>query len=108
LNRYFPLDVGVAGSGDVAVASDDRTPFDRPAARSGAWMKTPIAAGVGSDGKVLPSSPEDNEVIAMQAGRELWRQSSLPRRSPPFVAGERVFILAADRSVNADGQTGEL
>ncbi|WP_196864174.1 MULTISPECIES: outer membrane protein assembly factor BamB [unclassified Polaromonas] len=107
----FPLDVGVAGSG-VAVASDDGTValFDAQTGRE-VWrlaLKTPIAAGVGSDGKVLAVITKDNEVIAMQAGRELWRQKLTAQAfTAPFVAGERVFVLAADRSVNAfDGQTG--
>ena len=107
----FPLDVGVAGNG-VAVASDDGTValLDAQTGRE-VWrlaLKTPIAAGVGSDGKVLAVVTKDNEVIAMQAGRELWRQKITAQAfTAPFVAGERVFVLAADRSVNAfDGQTG--
>ena len=107
----FPLDVGVAGNG-VAVASDDGTValLDAQTGRD-VWrlaLKTPIAAGVGSDGKVLAVVTKDNEVIAMQAGRELWRQKlNAQAFTAPFVAGERVFVLAADRSVNAfDGQTG--
>ena len=107
----FPLDVGIAGNG-VAVASDDGTValLDAQTGRD-VWrlaLKTPIAAGVGSDGKVLAVVTKDNEVIAMQAGRELWRQKlNAQAFTAPFVAGERVFVLAADRSVNAfDGQTG--
>ncbi len=107
----FPLDVGVTGNG-VAVASDDGTValLDAQTGRD-VWrlaLKTPIAAGVGSDGKVLAVVTKDNEVIAMQAGRELWRQKLTAQAfTAPFVAGERVFVLAADRSVNAfDGQTG--
>ena len=107
----FPLDVGVSGNG-VAVASDDGTValLDGQTGRD-VWrlaLKTPIAAGVGSDGKVLAVVSKDNEVIAMQAGRELWRQKLTAQAfTAPFVAGERVFVLAADRTVNAfDGQTG--
>ena len=107
----FPLDVGVAGNG-IAVASDDGTVALLNASTGrDVWrlaLKTPIAAGVGSDGKVLAVVTKDNEVIAMQAGRELWRQKlNAQAFTAPFVAGERVFVLAADRSVNAfDGQTG--
>jgi hypothetical protein len=57
---------------------------------------------------VLPSSQEDNEVIAMQAGRELWRQSSLPgvhRRS--WQVSACLFWRLIVRSMHADGQTGE-
>lgn len=107
----FPLEVGVAGNG-IAVAGDDGTValLDAATGRD-VWrlaLKTPIAAGVGSDGKVLAVVTKDNEVVAMQAGRELWRQKlNAQAFTAPFVAGERVFVLAADRSVNAfDGQTG--
>lgn len=107
----FPLDISVVGNG-VAVASDDGTValLDAQTGRD-VWrlaLKTPIAAGVGSDGKVLAIVTKENEVIAMQAGRELWRQKlNAQAFTAPFVAGERVFVLAADRSVNAfDGQTG--
>jgi outer membrane protein assembly factor BamB len=49
-----------------------------------------------------------NEVVALQDGKELWRQKlGAQAFTAPFVAGARVFVLAADRSVNAfDGQTG--
>lgn len=107
----FPLDVTVSGN-SVSVASDDGTValLDALTGRD-IWrvaLKTPIAAGVGSDGKVLAVVTKANEVVAMQAGRELWRQKLTAQAfTAPFVAGERVFVLAADRSVNAfDGQTG--
>lgn len=107
----FPLEASVSGSsvgiagGDGSVALID--------ARTGGdiWrmeLKTPIAAGVGSDGKVLAVVTRANEVVAMQDGHELWRSRLASQAfTAPFVAGGRVFVLAADRSVNAfDGQTG--
>ncbi|MDB5930281.1 MAG: Pyrrolo-quinoline quinone [Polaromonas sp.] len=107
----FPLATSVSGS-SVAVASDDGNValLDAQTGRD-IWrvaLKMPIAAGVGSDGKVLAVVTKDNDVVAMQAGKELWRQKlSAQAFTAPFVAGERVFVLAADRSVNAfDGQTG--
>ncbi|SFC40975.1 Beta-barrel assembly machine subunit BamB [Polaromonas sp. OV174] len=107
----FPLDVNVSGN-SVAVASGDGTValLDAQTGRD-LWrldLKTPIAAGVGGDGKVLAVVTKANEVVAMQDGRELWRQKLKAQAfTAPFVAGARVFVLAADRSVNAfDGQTG--
>ncbi len=107
----FPLDVSVAGS-TISVASDDGTValLDAQTGRD-IWrvaLKTPVTAGVGSDGKLLAVVTKANEVVAMQAGQELWRQRLTAQAfTAPFVAGERVFVLAADRSVNAfDGQTG--
>ena len=107
----FPMQANVAPDG-VGVAGDDGTValLDAQTGRD-IWrlaLNTPIAAGVGSDGKVLAVVTKANEVVAMQAGRELWRQKlNAQAFTAPFVAGERVFVLAADRSVNAfDGQTG--
>ncbi len=107
----FPLDVNVFGSvvfvagSDGTVASiDARTGADVWRANVGA----PIAAGVGSDGKVAAVVTQSNDVVALLDGREIWRQKiSAQAYTSPFVAGGRVFVLAADRSVNAfDGQTG--
>ena len=107
----FPLAVSVAGS-NIGVASDDGTValLDAQTGRD-IWrmsVQAPIAAGVGSDGKVLAVVTKANELVALRDGRELWRQKlNAQAFTAPFVAGERVFILAADRSVNAfDGQTG--
>ena len=107
----FPLDAVVAGSsvfvagGDGVVAAiDAQTGLDVWRANAGA----PIAAGVGSDGKTAVVVTRANQVVAFADGREIWRQKiSAQVYTAPFVAGGRVFVLAADRSVIAfDGQTG--
>lgn len=107
----FPLDVSVAAN-TVGIASGDGTValIDAPSGRD-IWrvtLNTPIAAGVGSDGKTLAVVTKANEVVALQAGREIWRSRLAAQAfTAPFVAGERVFVLAADRSVSAfDGQSG--
>jgi outer membrane protein assembly factor BamB len=107
----FPLQAGVSGS-TVALASGDGAVamLDAQTGRD-IWrisLKTPIAAGVGSDGKLAAVVTRDNDVVGLQDGRELWRQKlNAQSFTAPFVAGSRVFVLAADRSVNAfDGQTG--
>jgi outer membrane protein assembly factor BamB len=107
----YPLEVTVSGN-SVALASGDGTVamLDAQTGRD-IWrvaLNTPIAAGVGSDGKVVVVVTKANEVVALQDGREIWRQKlSAQAFTAPFVAGARVFVLAADRSVNAfDGQTG--
>jgi outer membrane protein assembly factor BamB len=107
----LPLTAAVNGT-TVSVASSDGT----VAAIDGAtgrdlWrtnIKATIAAGVGSDGKVAAVVTSTNEVVALSAGNELWRQKlSAVSYTPPFVAGARVFVLTADRAVTAfDGQTG--
>ena len=67
-----------------------------------------ISAGVGSDGQQLAVVTRNNELVTLQDGKLLWRKS-LPAQSftAPLVAGARVFVLTADRSVIAfDGATG--
>jgi len=51
----------------------------------------------------------DNELVVLEAGRELWRQKlSAQTFTSPLVAGERVFVQTADRSVLAyDGASGQ-
>lgn len=107
----FPLETGVSGT-SMAVASGDGTValLDTQTGRD-FWrlaLNTPLAAGAGNDGKVVAVVTKANEVIALQGGKELWRQKLAAQAfTAPFVAGGRVFVLAADRSVNAfDGQNG--
>lgn len=107
----FPLDIPVSGT-TVFVASSEGLVAALDA-RTGAdiWRVTvggPIAAGVGSDGKIAAVITQSNDVVALQSGRELWRQRlSAQAYTAPLVAGGRIFILAADRSISAfDGQTG--
>ncbi|MGV3570126.1 MAG: outer membrane protein assembly factor BamB [Ramlibacter sp.] len=107
----FPLGVAVNGStvtlasaDGAVVALDGATGRELWRANAGA----PIAAGAGSDGTTAAVITRNNDLVAFAGGRELWRQR-LPALSytPPLVAGARVFVLAADRSVAGfDGQTG--
>ena len=107
----LPLQVGVA-EGRVALASDDGTVVLMDA-RSGAdvWRAQAggrIAAGAGTDGQTVAVVTNDNDLVALAQGKEVWRQK-LPAQSftAPLVAGARVFVLAGDRSVSAfDARTG--
>jgi outer membrane protein assembly factor BamB len=108
----FPLDVNVSGS-TVFVAGSDGSVAALDARTGGDLWRTnvgsPIAAGVGSDGRIAAVVTRSNDLVALQEGREIWRQKlNAQVYTAPFVAGGRVFVLAADRSVNAfDGQTGK-
>lgn len=67
-----------------------------------------LLAGIGGDGQRYAVITRDNEVVALQAGQLLWRHR-LPAISytPPLVAGGRVFVLTADRTLTAlDGASG--
>lgn len=100
------------GNADVAVAASDGTvallDADSGAERWRANAGAPLSSGVGSDGRTLAVVTQANQLVALSDGRVLWRQS-LPAQSytAPLVAGGRVFLLSADRSVSAhDGATG--
>lgn len=107
----LPLSVGVSGT-TVALASSDGTValLDAATGRD-LWRASagaPIAAGVGSDGTTAAVVTRSNEVVALSAGKVLWKQQLAAQAyTAPLVAGGRVFVLAGDRSVSAfDGQTG--
>lgn len=107
----FPLQAQISGN-TLAVAGGDGTValLDAASGRD-IWRASagaPLSAGVGSDGKVAAVVTTANDVVALADGKVLWRQK-LPAQvyAAPLVAGARVFVLAADRSVTAfDGQTG--
>lgn len=68
-----------------------------------------LQAGVGSDGKRFAVITQTNEVVSIEAGKVIWRYR-LPALSytAPLVAGGRVFVLTADRTVTAlDGASGQ-
>jgi outer membrane protein assembly factor BamB len=99
-------------SGRVFVASEAGTVAALNASNGqDVWrldLKSRIAAGVGSDGQTAAVVTRENELVAMADGRELWRVR-LPARAftAPLVAGKRVFVLTADRTVIAfDGSNG--
>lgn len=107
----FPLSVQVndrrvtLASGNGTVVSLDA---DTGAELWRAAVGTPLAAGVGSDGTRAAVVTRENELVAVQDGRVQWRQRLAGQTyTPPLVAGGRVFVLGADRSVSAhDGATG--
>ena len=96
--------VTVAGSDGTVVAIDARAGRETWRASAGA----PLAAGVGSDGSLTAVVTTNNEVVAIENGKVLWKQRlSAQAFTAPLVAGRRVFVQTADRSVSAwDGQSG--
>ena len=96
--------VFVAGNAGTVAALDAATGKD-------VWrlnLGTPIAAGVGSDGQTAAVITGNNQLVAIADGREIWRVRLLARSfTAPLVAGQRVFVLSADRTVTAfDGKNG--
>jgi outer membrane assembly lipoprotein YfgL len=70
-----------------------------------AWrfdLKTALNTGTGFDGEHVAVVTLNNELVLLKAGKVLWR-SRLTSQSytHPLIAGERVFMMMADRSVLA-------
>ena len=101
----FPLGVRVVGNNvylasteGVVAAIDARTGGDIWRAN----LKTKLTAGVGSDGRYSAVVNSDNELITLDAGNVIWRQQmGALTITAPLVAGARVFVLSADRTVSA-------
>ncbi len=101
----FPLAVAAVGDA-FTVASDNGTVASFNAQTGSAlWQAeagAKISAGVGSDGRFASVVTVNNELVTFDGGKPAWRKP-LPSRvtTAPVVAGERVFVLALDRSVHA-------
>ncbi len=114
-NRIGELPLGAAPAvvgGAVVLASADGTVVSMDAATGREQWRgsagAAVATGAGSDGQRAAVVTRSNEVVTLEAGKEIWR-AKLPAQSytAPLVAGGRVFVLAADRSVSAfDGANG--
>lgn len=96
--------IAVAASDGTVAVLDTRSGADVWRASAGAEL----AAGVGFDGRWAAVVTRNNELVTLQAGRELWRQRLTAQGfTAPLVAGNRVFVLGGDRSVSAfDAQSG--
>jgi outer membrane protein assembly factor BamB len=86
------------------VAIDARNGTEMWRAKAGA----PLVAGVGSDGTLAAVVTNENNLVALQSGKVLWKQKlSAETYTPPLVAGRRIFVQTADRTTTAwDGQSG--
>lgn len=101
----LPLDVKV-NAGAVTLASSDGT----VAALDGAsgqdlWrasVGTTVSAGAGSDGRYAAVITRANDLVVLERGREVWRQPlGALAYTAPLVAGARVFVAGADRTITA-------
>jgi outer membrane assembly lipoprotein YfgL len=107
----FPLAVAVNGTTATLAASDGSVSALDTASGRELWRTSagaPLAAGVGSDGTTAAVVTRNNDLVAFSNGKEAWRQKlTVLSYTAPLVAGARVFVLGADRSVAAfDGATG--
>lgn len=107
----FPLEARVvdnklyiASAAGTVAAIDARTGGD-------VWrtdLGTTLTAGVGSDGRWAAVVNANNELIVLDAGKEVWRYRLTGLTlTAPLVAGDRVFAVSGDRTVSAfDAATG--
>lgn len=101
----YPLHVQVVG--DSLFLADSQGVVASIDARTGSdvWrtaLGVPLSAGVGSDGRYASVVSRTNELITLDAGREIWRQKlGAVTLTSPLVAGARVFALSTDRTVSA-------
>lgn len=99
----FPLAVAVtrgtftvAGNDGTVMALDAET--GREVWRGSAGGK--LSAGVGSDGRFAAVVTREGELVVFEQGQVKWRKALGARvTTAPLVAGERVFVLGVDRSV---------
>lgn len=101
----FPLTV-IAIRGTFIVAGGDGSVLaldaesGRELWRGSAGAK--LSAGVGSDGRYSAVVTREGELVTFEQGEVKWRKSLGVRvNTAPLVAGERVFVLGADRAVQA-------
>lgn len=68
----------------------------------------PLTTGVGSDGQRTAIVTRSNQLMVFSEGKQLWKSHlTAAVYTPPLVAGGRVFVMAADRSLAAyDANTG--
>jgi len=65
-------------------------------------LKTPLNTGTGFDGEHVAVVTLNNELVLLKAGKVLWRNRLTSQSyTHPLIAGERVFMMMADRSVLA-------
>lgn len=87
-----------AGRSGAVVALEPETGAERWRTLVGA----PLSSGAGSDGRYAAIVTREGELVVLDAGRVLWRRALGQRIvTAPLVAGERVFVLATNRVVQA-------
>ncbi len=107
----FPMAVRLVGKTAFLAASDGTVVALETATGRELWRAATgarLTAGVGSDGDISAVVSVGNELVALQQGRVVWRaQLEAQTYTAPLVAGGRVFVITANRAVQAfDGQSG--
>lgn len=107
----YPLDIKVNGSTVTLASADGVVAAIDAASGQDLWrvsVNAALEAGAGSDGRYAAVVTRANELVVLDRGRELWRERlAAVTYTAPLVAGARVFVSGADRTVTAfDAQSG--
>jgi len=102
---FGPQGVAVAGKNFVIgalngalVSVDADTGKENWRADAGGRLST----GIGTDGRFSAVVTRDGDLVTLDGGKIIWRKHlDSAVVTAPFVAGERVFVLGVDRSVQA-------
>ena len=101
----FPLVVSVAGGVFTVGASDGTVAALDVATGRDVWrtnVGAALSAGVGSDGRYAAVVTQTGDLVTLEGGQVKWRKPVGTRvATAPLVAGERVFVLGIDRTVQA-------
>lgn len=107
----FPIHIDTQAD-TVALSGADGSLFALDAAtgaeRWHAQLDARLQSGVGSDGSLTAAITTANDLVVLQNGKLLWTQHLTAEGfTAPLVAGHRVFVLTADRTLTAwDGLSG--
>lgn len=107
LGTEVPLSTDIHVQGDALLIAGKDGSVTVLDARTGAQLSRfavgePLTAGVGGDAERQAVLTRGNQVIVYAQGKQLWKQPlSASAYTPALVAGGRVFVLAADRSLSA-------
>ncbi|MBS7349415.1 MAG: outer membrane protein assembly factor BamB [Comamonas sp.] len=105
-----PLVIGqqvlLASADGTVVSLDASSGQQRWQARIG----QPLSSGLGSDGRHSAAVTQNNRLVVLRDGQVQWQQPlDSAVYTTPLVAGERVFVLTAQRHIQAyDAADGQL
>ncbi len=107
----YPLDTSVSANMVTVAGSDGSVAAFDGGSGADVWRTSvgaPIGGGVGSDGRYTSVVTRSNELVTLERGREIWREKlGALSFTAPLVAGERVFVMTADKVVSAyDARSG--
>ncbi len=107
----YPLEVDVSGATVTVAGSDGSIAAIDSGSGADQWrasVGSEIGGGVGSDGRYTAVVTRANDLVMLERGREVWREKlGAPSFTAPLVAGERVFVMTADRVVGGyDARSG--